>query len=161
MAKAIKKVAVKTVAQKSTVKKSAPKKVVKKKVGSRITLSVDKDKMTVFHKANCQTSNTVLKYLRKKKQKLDIIHYIDNPPTAKELEILLSKLNLKPIELIRKKEKYYQEKLSKLHLNDHEWINLMVENPVLIERPILIKGNKAIIGRPIERVVEFVEGRID
>jgi arsenate reductase len=68
-------------------------------------------------------------------------------------------LNLKPLDLIRKKEKYYKEKLSKLNLNDHEWINLMVENPVLIERPILIKGNKAIIGRPIERVVEFVEGK--
>lgn len=150
----------KVVAKKTTIKTTTSKKVVKKKKpGSRVTLSVDKDKMTVFHKANCQTSNTVLKYLRKKKQKLDIIHYIDNPPTAKELEILLSKLNLKPIELIRKKEKYYQEKLSKLNLNDHEWINIMVENPVLIERPILIKGNKAIIGRPIERVVEFVEGK--
>ena len=90
---------------------------------------------------------------------MDIIHYIETPPSANELEILLSKLNLKPIELIRKKEKYYQEKLSKLNFNDHEWIKLMVENPVLIERPILIKGNKAIIGRPFERVVEFVEGK--
>lgn len=148
----------KVVAKKTTAKTTTTKKVVKKKkTGSRVTLSVDKDKMTVFHKPNCQTSNTVLKYLRKKKQNLDIIHYIDNPPTAKELEILLSKLNLKPLELIRKKEKYFQEKLSKLQLNDHEWIKEMVENPVLIERPILIKGNKAIIGRPIERVVEFVE----
>ena len=159
MAKAIKKVVVKTIAKKSTVKKSLLKKVMKKKVSSRVTLSVDKDKMTVFHKPSCQTSNTVLKYLRTKKQKLDIIHYIDTPPSANELEILLSKLNLKPIELIRKKEKYFQEKLSKLNLNDHEWIKLMVENPVLIERPILIKGNKAIIGRPFEKVVEFVEGK--
>jgi arsenate reductase len=150
----------KAVAKKNTAKATVTKKAVKKKkAGSRVTLSVDKNKMTVFHKPSCQTSNAVLKYLRKKKQKLDIIHYIDNPPTAKELEILLSKLNLKPLDLIRKKEKYYKEKLSKLNLNDHEWINLMVENPVLIERPILIKGNKAIIGRPIERVVEFVEGK--
>ena len=159
MAKTIKKVAVKTVAKNSIVKKSMVKKTIKVKVSSRITLSVDKDSMTVFHKPSCQTSNKVLKYLRTKKQKLDIIHYIDNPPTANELEILLSKLNLKPIELIRKKEKYYQEKLSKLNLNDHEWIKLMVENPVLIERPILIRGNTAIIGRPLEKVVEFVEGK--
>jgi arsenate reductase len=159
VAKAIKKVAVKTIAIKATVKKSLVKKMIKKKVSSRVTLSVDKDKMTVFHKPSCQTSNTVLKYLRTKKQNLDIIHYIETPPSANELEILLSKLNLKPIELIRKKEKYYQEKLSKLNFNDHEWIKLMVENPILIERPILIKGNKAIIGRPFERVVEFVEGK--
>ena len=113
MAKAIKKVAVKTIAKNATVKKSLVKKMMKKKVSSRVTLSVDKDKMTVFHKPSCQTSNTVLKYLRTKKQNLDIIHYIETPPSANELEILLSKLNLKPIELIRKKEKYYQEKLSK------------------------------------------------
>ena len=159
MAKAVKKIADKTVAKNATVKKLLVKKIMKKKPSSRVTLSVDKDKMTIFHKPSCQTSNTVLKYLRTKKQKLDIIHYIDTPPSANELEILLSKLNLKPIELIRKKEKYYQEKLSKLNLNDHEWIKLMVENPVLIERPILIKGNKAIIGRPFERVVEFVGGK--
>jgi len=160
MAKTIKKtVAKKTIAKKEIVKKTASKKLVQKKKSSRVTLSVDKSKMTVFHKPSCQTSNTVLKYLRKKKQNLDIIHYIDNPPTAKELEILLSKLNLKPLDLIRKKEKYFQEKLSKLNLNDHEWIKEMVENPVLIERPILIRGNTAIIGRPFERVVEFVEGK--
>jgi hypothetical protein len=76
----------KAVAKKNTAKATVTKKAVKKKkAGSRVTLSVDKNKMTVFHKPSCQTSNAVLKYLRKKKQKLDIIHYIDNPPTAKEL----------------------------------------------------------------------------
>jgi arsenate reductase len=66
-------------------------------------------------------------------------------------------LNIKPFELIRQKEKYFKEKLQGLKLNDHEWIREMIENPVLIERPILIKGNKAIIGRPMEKVLDWIK----
>ena len=68
--------------------------------------------------------------------------------TEKEFETLLAKLNLKPQDLLRKGEKVYKEKFKGLTLNDHEWIKVMLENPKLIERPIIVKGNKAIIGRP-------------
>lgn len=129
-------------------------KTTSKKSTSKIPVAGE---LTVFHKTNCQTSCGVMSYLKKKKIKVDTRLYLESPPTEKELENVLIKLDLKPHDLIRTKEKYYQEKLKGLKLNDHEWLKIMVENPILIERPILIRGNKAIIGRPMERVVEFVK----
>lgn len=152
----------KTVKTKAVVKKTTTKKTItptKKKEGKKnvaIKKTDSTSDYTMFHKPNCSTSRTVLEFLHKKKIKPEIIKYIETPPTEKELEKLLAKLNIKPFELIRQKEKYFQEKLKGLKLNDHEWIKEMVENPVLIERPILIKGNKAIIGRPIEKVMDFI-----
>lgn len=134
---------------KSTKKKTTVKKVVAKKTDT-------KSEYVMYHKPNCSTSRTVLELLHKKKIKPEIVKYIETPPTEKELEKLLAKLHIKPFDLIRQKEKYFQEKLKGLKLNDHEWIKEMVENPVLIERPIIIKGNKAIIGRPIEKVIDFI-----
>lgn len=139
--------------EKKNVSREGAKDAKKKSAAKKTESTSD---YTMFHKPNCSTSRTVLEFLHKKKIKPEIIKYIETPPTEKELEKLLAKLNIKPFELIRQKEKYFQEKLKGLKLNDHEWIKIMVENPVLIERPILIKGNKAIIGRPIERVIDFI-----
>lgn len=130
--------------KKTTAKKETPKK------------SSSNSGYIMYHKPSCSTSRKVLEYLNKKKIQPEIIKYIDTPPTEKELEKLLAKLHIKPHDLIRTKEAYYKEKLKGLNLNDHEWIKIMVENPNLIERPIIIKGNKAIIGRPIEKVIDFI-----
>jgi len=93
--------------------------------------------------------------LKKKKIDFEVVHYLKNIPTATELKKLLMKLNIKPFDLVRQKEKYFQEKLKGLKLNDHEWIKVMIRNPELIERSIIIKGNRAVIGRPAEKVLEL------
>ena len=103
----------------------------------------------------CLTPLLSLKYLEEKGQHPQLREYLKEKPTQKELEELVEKLGIRPEELIRKKETIYKEKYAGKDMTDEKWIAAMVENPVLIERPILIKGNKAIIGRPAERVLEL------
>lgn len=112
--------------------------------------------ITIYHKPSCSKSTEALRLLEKKNAELEIIEYLENPPTRKELAELLKKLGLKAEELVRKKEKLFQEKFEGKNFSEMEWIELMVKNPVLIERPIIVKGEKAIIGRPAERVEEFL-----
>lgn len=84
-----------------------------------------------------------------------MVKYLQETPTEAELKKVLMKLNLKPFDIIRQKEKYFQERLLGLKLKDNEWIKVMIQNPELIERPIIVKGNKAVIGRPAEKVFEL------
>lgn len=84
------------------------------------------------------------------------MEYLKTPPTASELRDILQKLNMKPEQLLRKGEAIYKEKYKGRELTDEEWIQAMVENPVLIERPIVVKDNKAVLGRPPEKVQELL-----
>ena len=93
--------------------------------------------------------------LKEKGAEIEIVKYLEAIPTEEELLKLLAKLNIKPFELIRKGEKIYKEQFKNLNLNDHEWIKVMLENPKLIERPIVVKGNKAVIGRPPSLVIDL------
>ena len=102
-----------------------------------------------------QSNEVFTGYMEEEKAEIEVIKYLENIPTEEELLLLLAKLNIKPFDLVRKGEKLYKEQYKKLNLNDHEWIKVMLENPKLIERPIVVKGNKAIIGRPPELVKEL------
>ena len=139
-----------------TVKKTVVKSKVKKTEKKNYE-SIPDDTVLVYHKPNCSTSRNVMDLLKKKKVKTMVRLYIEDSPTSKELELLLAKLDMKPEELVRKKESYFQEKLKGLKLNDQEWIREMAENPVLIERPVLIYKNSAVVGRPMEKVEEFLK----
>ncbi len=86
----------------------------------------------------------------------EIINYLDTPPSAEELADIIQKLGIAPIDLIRKKEAVFQEKYAGKNLSDEEWIEAMVEDPILIERPIVINGNMAIIGRPPVKVLDII-----
>jgi arsenate reductase len=81
-----------------------------------------------------------------------VIEYLKNIPSEKELKELLQVLKLKPIDIVRKKESIYIEKYKNKNFNDNEWIKILVENPVLIERPIVVKGITACIARDEETV---------
>ena len=70
--------------------------------------------------------------------------------------MILMKLDMKPEQIVRKGEKVFKEKLKGLSFTDEEWLKILVENPVLIERPIVVKGNTAVIGRPPENVKKFL-----
>ena len=112
-------------------------------------------KYTIYHNPRCSKSREALAILEEEGREIEVIKYLENIPTEEELLLLLAKLNIKPFDLVRKGEKLYKEQYKKLNLNDHEWIKVMLENPKLIERPIVVKGNKAIIGRPPELVKEL------
>jgi arsenate reductase len=97
-----------------------------------------------------------LEEVRKSSNEVEVIEYLKKIPTVKELKLLLSKLNLKPLQIVRTSEKLFKEKFKGKNFTDEEWIQILHENPVLIERPIVVKNNKAILCRPPERVEEII-----
>jgi arsenate reductase len=112
-------------------------------------------KVTRYHKPTCGTCQKVLKALHRKGAEINAIEYLKTPPSETELDAILKKLNMEPEELARKKEPLYEEKLSGKHLSRSQWIRVLHENPVLIERPIVVMGDRAVVARPHERLAEL------
>ena len=110
----------------------------------------------IYHNPRCSKSRQTLEILQHAGQQPEVIEYLKTPPTASELRDLLQKLNLKPEQLLRKGEQLYKDKYKNQQLTDKELIAIMAENPVLIERPIVVKDNKAVLGRPPENVLELL-----
>lgn len=106
----------------------------------------------IYHNPYCKKSRAGLQYVQAKASDVEIIDYLKNPLTEKELKVLLMKLNKKPQEMVRTQEAYYKSELKGQQFNDDEWIRILVENPKLIKRPIVVKGNKAIWGNPVEEL---------
>ena len=112
--------------------------------------------VTIYHNPRCSKSRATLAILEERKVDLEIVEYLKTPPDAKSLEVLLEKLDMEPHELLRKGESIYKELgLAKVEDRDR-LIMVMVENPILIERPIVVRGESARIGRPPERVIEIL-----
>lgn len=112
--------------------------------------------MKIYHNPRCSKSRQTLQLIKDAGADVEIIEYLKAIPTKEELTLVLMQLNLKPIDIIRKGEAVYKEKFKNSNFNDDEWIKIMIEYPKLIERPIVIKGNKAILGRPPENVLELI-----
>ncbi len=106
----------------------------------------------VYHNPRCGKSRDCLAFLDQSKQEYQIIKYLENVPTFDELQTIISKLGLRPIELVRQKEKIWVENFKNKTLSDTEIIKIMVLNPILIERPIVINGDKAVIARLLNKV---------
>lgn len=111
------------------------------------------DKLIIYHNPRCTKSRETLALIEKEKP--EIVEYLKTPPSATELKALLKKLGLTIQDIIRKKEPLFIEKFKDKKLSDEKWITVLVKNPVLIERPIVVKGNKAVIGRPPENVLKL------
>jgi len=110
----------------------------------------------MFHNPRCSKSRETLSLLEAQGIQPTIVRYLDTPPTAEELDRILKQLGMEPQELMRTKEDRYLELgLAKKSLSREEAIRVMVENPILIERPIVVRGGKAVIGRPPEKVKEL------
>ena len=113
-------------------------------------------KLKYYHNPRCRKSRETLQYLKELGYEPELILYLKNPPTFEELKDVIGKLGIKPLELIRKNESIYKEKYKGKEYSDDEWIRIMIENPKLIERPIIISESKAVIGRPKEKVHEII-----
>jgi arsenate reductase (glutaredoxin) len=107
----------------------------------------------IFHNSRCGKSRECLVYLENSGQKFEIIKYLEEVPTFEELENIIE---IKPIELVRTKEKIWIEKFKNKPLTDNEIIQAMISNPILIERPIVINGNKGVIARPLEKAASVL-----
>ena len=112
--------------------------------------------MKIYHNPRCSKSRQGLALLREAKIEPEIIDYLKNPVSFDELSTVLEKLDIPAIDLIRKNEKIWKENYRNKSLSEQEVIQAMVENPKLIERPIVIKENKAVIGRPPEKIKELL-----
>jgi arsenate reductase (glutaredoxin) len=112
--------------------------------------------ITIYHNPRCSKSRDGVCFLEENKIEFETIKYIDETLTKRELLSILKKLNYKPIELVRTKEKIWIDNFKNKQLSDDEVINAMIQNPKLIERPIVINGNKAIVARPTEKINEIL-----
>ncbi|MCR9234944.1 arsenate reductase (glutaredoxin) [Gimesia chilikensis] len=113
--------------------------------------------MKIYHNPRCGKSRQTLALIEEAGIEPEIIEYLKTPPTAEELDAILKKLKLEPQELMRKGEAIYKElKLAERELSRDEAIAVMLEHPKLIERPIVVQGRKAVLGRPPENVKELL-----
>lgn len=111
---------------------------------------------TLYHNPRCSKSRETLRLLEEAGETVEIVRYLDNPPSKKELKQIISLLGIKPIDLVRTKENEWVENYKGKTLTDDEVIDAMVKFPKLIERPIAVKGLKAAIGRPPEDVLKIL-----
>jgi arsenate reductase len=113
--------------------------------------------VTIYHNPRCSKSRETLKLLEEKGVKPKVVEYLNAPPKAGELDAILKALGMEPRDAMRKKEEPYKALgLDNPKLTRAQLISAMVENPILIERPIVVKGRKAAIGRPPESVLAIL-----
>ncbi len=112
-------------------------------------------KITVYHNPRCSKSRGACTVLNENELEYQTIDYLNKPPTAAKIKSLLKMLGMKPIEIIRTQEEEFKPYLGK-KLSDEKLISLMLKYPILIERPIVVVGNKAVIARPPERLLELL-----
>ncbi|MSP85304.1 MAG: arsenate reductase (glutaredoxin) [Flavobacteriaceae bacterium] len=110
----------------------------------------------IYHNSRCSKSRECLSLLKHSDVEFEVIKYLETPLTFKELDSIIGKLGINPIELIRKKEKIWLKNFKNKTYTNNELIQIMVLNPILIERPIVINGNKAVIVRPSEKTPEIL-----
>ena len=107
---------------------------------------------TVYHNPRCRKSKAGLEFVKSKTNDVTVVEYLKNPLTEADLKTLLMKLNKSPMEMIRTQEAIYKSDFKGKNFTDDEWVKIMVENPKLIKRPIVVKNNKAVWGDPAEEL---------
>ena len=113
--------------------------------------------ITILHNPKCSKSRQGLELIHERGLDVEVREYLKSPLSNKELGEIIQALGIKPEQLIRKGEADYKDNFKGKELTDEEWINAMVQFPKLIERPIVIKEKKAVIGRPLENILELIK----
>jgi arsenate reductase len=112
--------------------------------------------VTIYHNPRCGKSRAALAILQAHGVEPVVVEYLKTPPTKDELRTILKKLGMKPEQLVRKGEDTFKEKYAGKDLSDDQWLAALAKDPILIERPIVIKGSRAVVGRPPEKVGELL-----
>ncbi|MCF8321396.1 MAG: arsenate reductase [Flavobacterium sp.] len=110
----------------------------------------------IYHNSRCSKSRQCLSLIENSGKKFEVIKYLENPPPIAELTELISKLEIAPLDLVRKKEKIWIEEFKNKVLSPKKIIEIMAKNPILIERPIVINGTKAVVARTIEKALGII-----
>jgi len=113
--------------------------------------------VTIYHNPRCSKSRKSLELVNENATEVSVVEYLKTPPTQIELSLILKKLNCKARELLRTNEVVYKElALNNQNLSEDDLIKAMVENPILMQRPIIINGSRAVIGRPPDNVLAIL-----
>lgn len=112
--------------------------------------------LTIYHNARCSKSRQGLDALKESGKDFEIREYLKEPVSEKELIELLDKLGMAPIELVRTEEKIWKENYKNKDLSDEELVRVMAANPKLIQRPIVVKDNLAVVGRPATKITDLL-----
>ena len=107
---------------------------------------------TIYHNPRCKKSRAGLEYVKNKTNEFGIVEYLKNPISEEDLKKLLMKLNKKPHDMVRTQETIYKSDFKGKNFTDDEWVKIMIENPKLIKRPIVVKDNKAVWGDPVDEI---------
>ena len=108
--------------------------------------------LKIYHNPRCSKSRLGIQYLEDKGVNFEVVKYLDTPFTEDELKEVLMKLNMKPLELIRKGEDLFKKEFKGKNFTDDEWVKIMIEHPKVIERPIIVAQHKAVVARPTEEI---------
>ncbi|MCL4800502.1 MAG: arsenate reductase (glutaredoxin) [Burkholderiales bacterium] len=115
-----------------------------------------KSAVTIYHNPRCSKSRAGLALLREKGVEPEVIEYLETPPSKETLRAIVKKLGIAPHALVRTGEELYKRKFKGRALSDEQWLDALAENPILIERPIVVKGARAAVGRPPEKILEVL-----
>ncbi len=111
--------------------------------------------MKIYHNPKCSKSRQTLALIQEKGKEVKIIEYLKTPLTFEDLELILVKLGVSPIQLVRTKEEIWITNYKGKEMTDDDIITALVDNPKIMERPIVVKASKAVIGRPPENVLKL------
>ena len=111
---------------------------------------------TIYHNPRCRKSREALAWVEGTSEEVVIINYLKTPPSIEELTLVLTKLDMRPQEIIRKNESLFKDMYKGKVFSDNQWVQILVDNPILIERPIVIKGQRAVLGRPTANVIALL-----
>jgi arsenate reductase len=112
--------------------------------------------LTIYHNPRCRKSREALQYLETTNEKFTTVLYLEQPFTKEALKTLLKKLNLQPEEILRKQEALWKSNFKGKPLSEEELLDVLVVHPKLIERPIIASATAAVVGRPLEHLIAFL-----
>ena len=119
-------------------------------------MSIPSTPVVIYHNARCSKSRSACEIVAGRGIEATIVEYLKAPPGKEELRALLQKLGMKPAEIVRRGEDVFKENYAGKTLDDEQWLDALVAHPILIERPIVVRGDKAVIGRPPEKVLDLL-----
>lgn len=115
--------------------------------------------ITIYHNPRCSKSRAACELIAGRQLDACVIDYLTTPPSREELLLLLDKLGMEAEDLVRRGEAAFKENYAGREMSDEQWLDALVAHPILIERPIVVRGDKAVIGRPTEKVQTLLDSR--
>jgi arsenate reductase (glutaredoxin) len=119
-------------------------------------MSTSSDEVTIYHNPRCGKSRAALALLQEKGIEPRVVEYLKTPLRKEALRQLVGQLGIHPEQLVRKGEDVYKQELAGKTLTESQWLEALAAHPILMERPVVVRGKRAVIGRPPEKVLEIL-----